>query len=617
LKGIKALTYIFKTYMKRHYLQFLTALIFLSIAAALYALEVFMIKFIFDDLLNPFPQKTQNSSFVTYVQKFTGNLFQNIDKEKLFILIPIVLIVIFLLKGVFNYFGKYLLDKVGLEGITDLRDALYERLIKQGNDFFSFYPTGSLISRLLNDVERIKTAVSEKLTEVATAFLSLIALIGSAFYQDYKLTLISMVTIPLVVIPIAQFSKNLRKVSRKSQEELANLADQIKETLEGVSIVQMFSMENKEIERFKKANKKLLKVNLKATKVMALTTPLMEFIGAFAVAGILYYGHFKISSNSITLGAFSAFLATLYAMYVPIKKLSQANNIVQQAVSAAERSVELIESDIQVKEKENAITLPPFSKSIKFENVSFAYIRGEKVLDGIDLEIKKGVKVALVGPSGGGKSTLVSLIPRLFDPTEGRILIDGIDIRDVTLKSLRSQIGMVTQDTILFNLSARDNISYGDEGATFEKIKDASEKAKADGFISSMPEGYDTLLGESGSNLSGGQRQRIAIARALLKNPPILILDEATSSLDSESEFAVSEAIKELMKGRTTIVIAHRLATVVNSDITVVIDNGKIVEIGKHYELIKKSGLYAQLCEKEFKIAKEALILEKRKDLIF
>lgn len=611
MKGFNALAYIFRKYIGKHSLQFSFAILFLTIASLFYALEVYMIKFIFDDLLSPASSLKGKSSFAVYAKRIFGDLFQNMDKENLFTIIPIVLIIIFFLKGVFNFFGKYLLDKAGLLAITNLRNSLYEKIIRQGNDFFAFYPTGTIISRLLNDVERMKTAVSEKLTEISTAFLSLIALLISAFTQDYKLTLISLITIPLVVIPMANFSKKLRKISKKSQEELATLADYIKETITGVQIVQMFSMEEKEIKRFKEANRKLLKANLKTTRVMALTTPLMEFIGAFAVAGILYYGHFKIASNTITLGSFSAFLATLYAMYVPVKKLSQANNIIQQAVSAAERSIEIIERDTKIKEKEGAIPLPPFEKSIKFENVSFSYTEGEKVLDNVNLEIKKGLKVALVGPSGAGKTTLVSLIPRLFDPTEGRITIDGIDIKDVTLKSLRDQIAVVTQDTILFNLSARENISYGKEDATEKEIIEAAKRAKANDFIISLENSYDTLLGEGGSKLSGGQRQRIAIARAILKNPPILILDEATSSLDSESEFAVSEGIKELMKGRTTIVIAHRLATVVNADLTVVIDNGKIVETGKHSELLDKSGLYAQLCEKEFKIAKEALILGK------
>lgn len=612
MKGFASLYYIFKKFMKNHIFKFSLSVIFLAVGALFYALEVYMIKFIFDDLLSPSSVQSGKSSFGNTLKTYFGDFFEKLDKESLFILIPVALVLIFFLKGIFNFFGKYFLDAVGLLAITDLRDALYEKILKQGQDFFSLYPTGTLISRLLNDVERMKTAVSEKLTEISTALFSLIALLISAFYQDYKLTFLSFITVPLVAYPVSQFSRKLRKVSKKSQEEIATLADLMKETLSGVAIVQMFRMEEKESKRYKDANRKLFKVNMKATRVMALTTPLMEFIGGIAVAGILFYGHFKIGRGEITLGSFSAFLATLYAMYVPIKKLSQANNIVQQAVAAAERSVELLEYKTSVVEKDNAKILPPFSDKIVFENVSFSYGRGGKVLDRINLQIPFGKKIALVGPSGAGKSTFASLIPRLFDVTEGSLKIDGYDVRDVTLKSLRSQIGVVTQDTILFNLTARENICYGNENVPEDTVVDVAKRAMAHDFIMALPKGYDTLLGEGGLSLSGGQRQRIAIARAILHNPPILILDEATSSLDAESELAVSEAIKELMKGRTTIVIAHRLATVVNADLIVVIDEGNIVEIGRHNELLSKNGLYAQLCEKEFRLALEGAVLKNK-----
>jgi ATP-binding cassette, subfamily B, bacterial MsbA len=603
VRGFSALLYIWKIHIRKHMSMFVFAVLFLGIASLFYALEIYMIRFIFDDLLSPQSSSGKSMAFHDILKKIGGDSLGQIGREQLFTIIPLTLVAIFLLKGVFNYFGKYWLDGVGLATITDLRDLLYEKLLKQGQDFFSEFPTGTLISRLLNDIERMKTAVSEKLTEISTALFSLTALLVSAFVQDWKMTMVSLVTIPLVVYPLARFSRKLRKVSKRSQEEIARLADQMKETLTGVKIVQMFLMEEKEVDRFKTANNHLFKVNLKATRVMALTTPLMEFIGAFAVAGILYYGHFKIMSGQITLGSFSAFLATLYAMYVPVKKLSQANNIVQQAVAAADRSVELLEWETQVTEKQDASDLPPFSKEIFFDNVSFFYGRKTKVLDGISLTIPKGVCIALVGPSGAGKSTLVSLIPRLFDVTGGRLCIDGRDLRDITLKSLRKQIGMVTQDTVLFDLTAAENIAYGNTGIAREKIIEAAERAKAYDFIASLPQGFDTRLGEGGFSLSGGQRQRMAIARAILQDPPILILDEATSSLDSESESGVQEAIKELMQGRTTIIIAHRLSTVINADLTVVLENGKIVEMGRHSELVKNSGRYARLCELEFRAA--------------
>lgn len=603
MRGFSALFYIWKIHIRRHILMFSTAVLFLGIASLFYAIEIYMIRFIFDDLLSPQASEGKAMAFQEALRKFGLDILAGVGREQLFTIIPLTLVAIFLLKGIFNYFGKYWLDAVGLATITDLRDLLYRKLMKQGQDFFAEFPTGTLISRLLNDIERMKTAVSEKLTEISTAVFQLVALLASAFYQDWKMTLVSLVTIPLVVFPMARFSRKLRKVSKKSQEEIAKLADQMKETLTGVKIVQMFRMEENESERFAGANQHLYKVNLKATRVMALTTPMMEFIGAFAVAGILYYGHFKILSGSITLGSFSAFLATLYAMYVPVKKLSQANNIVQQAVAAADRSVELLEWETAVTEKPGAPDLEPFSREIVFEDVSFSYGKKGKALDSVSLAIPKGVSIALVGPSGSGKSTLVSLIPRLFDATSGKISIDGTDIRDVTLKSLRSQIGIVTQDTVLFDLTAAENISYGNPGMAAEHIFEAARRAKAYDFISALPRGFDTRLGEGGYSLSGGQRQRIAIARAVLNNPPILILDEATSALDAESESAVQEAIRELMRGRTTIIIAHRLSTVMDADLTVVLEDGRIVEKGRHANLIKSSGRYARLCSMEFRAA--------------
>lgn len=603
MKGFKALFYIFKTFLKRHFLKFYFAIILLILASFFYAIEVYMLKFIFDDLLSPQTPKTSSNipSIAIFIEKIVPIKLE-IDKTKLFVLIPFFLVLIFFLKGFFNFFGKFHLDSVGLLAITDLRDELYKKILYQSHDFFATYPTGTLISRLLNDVERMKTAVSEKLTEISTAFFQLIALLVSAFCQNYKLTFLSLITVPLVVIPISQFSKKLRRVSKRSQEELANLADVMKEILSGILIVQIFQTEKKELLRFKRANEKLFKANLKATRVMALTTPLMELIGGIAIAGILYYGHFKIIKGEITLGSFSAFLGTLYAMYVPIKKLSQANNIVQQAVAAAERSIEILTYPPQVKEPIGALELKPFSKSIKFENVSFSYDGKNMVLKDINLEIPYGKKIALVGRSGVGKTTFIKLIPRLFDVTIGAIKIDDVDIRTVTLKSLRKQIAVVTQDTILFNLSVKENIAYGNEEASMEEVVEAAKKAKAHDFILSLPNGYETMLGEGGFSISGGERQRIAIARALLKNPSILILDEATSSLDALNEHLVSEAIKELMAERTTIVIAHRIKTVINADLIVVLDEGKIIDMGKHEELYKRCKIYNEICGKELEL---------------
>jgi subfamily B ATP-binding cassette protein MsbA len=599
--GFSALARIWKQFMRPHAGRFALATVFVGFASAFYALEVYMIKFVFDDLLSPKSDGQGNSSFLDAARRVGLDRLLPMDREHLFLVIPAALILIFFVKGIFSYFGKYWMDGVGLATITDLRDVLYAKILRQGQNFFANYPTGTLISRLLNDIERMKTAVSEKLTELMNAGFSVVALVTSALVQDWRLTLLSFVTIPLVVVPVVQFSRRLRRTSTRSQEQMAHLADQMKETVTGVRIVQMFRMEEEEVRRFARANHALLKVNLKATRVMAMTTPLMECIGGFAVAGILYYGHFAILKGHTSMGAFGAFLATLYALYVPIKKLSQANNIVQQAVAAAERSVELLDHEESIREMPGAQPLPPFREAVRFEGVSFTYDGERMVLDRLDLEVPKGQTLAIVGPSGSGKTTLVNLLPRLFDAGGGRITVDGHDVREVTLQSLRSQIGMVTQETVLFNDTVAANIAYGNPGAPIESIRAAAREALAQEFIEAMPAGYDTVIGEGGFSLSGGQRQRLAIARALLKDPAILILDEATSALDSESEYLVQQALFHLLKGRTTLVIAHRLATVLNAHRIVVLDGGKIVESGTHDELVQLGGLYTQLSAIEFR----------------
>ncbi len=598
--GLKALVRIWKQYMVRHKGTFLAGMMAMVLVSALYALEIYMVRFIFDGLLNP----SKNASldvFTRYMQRLHLDLLFPMDQERLFLYIPVTLILIFLLKGIFGYFGKYWIDRVGLSTITDLRNDLFGRIVAHGQDFFARYPTGTLISRLISDIELIKTSVSEKLTELSKEILSLVALVLSALWQDWRLTLLSFVTIPLVVVPLSKFSKKLRKASRRSQEHMALLANRMKESITGVRVVQMFQMEEHEKSAFNKLSNEVLRANLKATRVMALTSPLMELIGGVAVAGILYYGHYRILGGQTSMGAFSAFLATLYAMYVPVKKLSQSNSIIQQAVAAAERSVDLLDRPFAVVERPGAPPLGPFQHAITFEGATFSYDGDRNVLDGLDLEVRKGQIVALVGSSGAGKTTLVNLLPRLFDLGRGRIAIDGTDIRDVTLSSLRAQIGMVTQETVLFDETVEANISYGRPGAPRQDVEEAARQALAHDFIQQLPQGYETRIGEGGFSLSGGQRQRLAIARALLKDPPILILDEATSALDSESEYFVQQALFNLLKGRTTFVIAHRLATILNAHRIIVLEGGRVAEEGTHEELLARGGLYAQLAAIEFR----------------
>lgn len=598
--GFAAMRRIWKDYMARHKATFFAGIVCLVFVSVLYALEVYMVRFIFDGLLNP-SNKAGAKPLLHYVHMLRIDRFFPADQAHLFIYVPLTLVAIFFVKGIFAYFGKYWMDSVGLSTITDLRDDLYARMIHHGQDFFARYPTGTLISRLISDIERIKTSVSEKLTELAKESFALVALVVSALWQDWRLSLLSFVAIPLVVYPLARFSKRLRRAARRSQEQMAHLADQMKETITGVRVVQMFEMEDTEKGRFRKFNREVLKANLKATRVMALTTPLMELIGGIAVAGILYYGHFLIIEGRTTMGSFGAFLATLYAMYVPVKKLSQANNIVQQAVTAAERSVELLNRNVAIQESPDAAEMPPFRDSIRFENVDFAYEDGRKVLNQFDLAIPKGEILAIVGSSGAGKTTLVNLLPRLFDVIGGSLTIDGHDVRTVTLSSLRRQMAMVTQETVLFDDTVRANIAYGNPDADQNAIEDVAKQALAHDFILGLPQGYDTRIGEAGFALSGGQRQRLAIARALMKNPPILILDEATSALDSESEYLVQQALFNLVKGRTTLIIAHRLATILNAQRIIVLDGGRVAESGTHKELLERGGIYTQLCAMEFR----------------
>jgi len=598
--GLRALIRIWRVYMVRHRGTFMAGMAAMVVVSALYALEIYMVRFIFDGLLNP-SKNTSLDVFMRYMHRLRLDLVFPMDRERLFLYIPVSFVLIILLKGIFGYFGKYWIDRVGLSTITDLRNDLFGRIVSQGQDFFARYPTGTLISRLISDIELIKTSVSEKLTEMSKEVLSLVALVLSALWQDWRLTLLSFVTIPLVVVPLSKFSKKLRKASRRSQEHMALLANHMKESIAGVRVVQMFQMEEHETAAFNRLNNEVLRANLKATRVMALTTPLMELIGAVAVAGILYYGHYRILGGKTTLGTFSAFLVTLYAMYVPVKKISQSNSIFQQAVAAAERSMDLLDRPLAVVERPDASTLPPFGHRICYEGATFSYDGDRNVLDGLNLEVPKGQIIAIVGSSGAGKTTLVNLLPRLFDLRGGRIAIDGTDIRDVTLASLRAQIGMVTQETVLFDETVEANIAYGRPGASREALEEAARQAFAHDFISALPQGYETRIGEGGFSLSGGQRQRLAIARALLKDPPILILDEATSALDSESEYFVQQALFNLLKGRTTFVIAHRLATILNANRIIVLDGGRVAEEGTHEELLARGGLYAQLAAIEFR----------------
>jgi len=514
--------------------------------------------------------------------------------------IPFAVIAIFLFKGLANYGQNILMSSIGLRIVTNLRNQLYEQIQKQSLSFFAEHPTGLLMSRITNDVQSVQTASSEAITALVKDTFMLISLVGVIFYTDWKLALIAMVVFPLTIYPISRFGKKMRKVTTSSQIAMGTLNSLLQETISGTRIVKAFCMEKYENERFAAESERLFKYSMKAVSVNAISSPLMDFLGGLGIAAVITYGGYNVVQGNSTPGTFFSFIAAMLMLYEPIKRLTNVNNTINQGIAGADRIFSIIDRTPDIEDRPGAVTLPPVSRGIDIENVTFCY-ETTPVLKNINLSIKAGEVIAFVGMSGGGKTSLVNLIPRFYDVSAGRILIDGHDIRDVTLQSLRDQIAIVTQQTILFNDSVKNNIAYGDIQRTEEDIYNAARAANAHDFILRLPNGYDSNIGELGTKLSGGEKQRISIARALLKDAPILILDEATSSLDTEAEIEVQEALDNLMKGRTTLVIAHRLSTIRNADRIIALVNGEIVEEGNHDALMEKKGEYYRLYNLQFK----------------
>jgi subfamily B ATP-binding cassette protein MsbA len=514
--------------------------------------------------------------------------------------IPFAVIAIFLFKGLANYGQSIIMSSIGLRIVTDLRNKLYEQIQKQSLSFFTEHPTGLLMSRITNDVLSVQTAASEAITALVKDSFMLISLVGVIFYTDWQLALIAMIVFPLTIYPISMFGKRMRNVTTSSQITMGTLNSLLQETISGTRIVKAFGMEQYESKRFAAENEKLFKYNLKAVSVNAVSSPLMDFLGGLGIAAVIFYGGYNVVHGSSTPGTFFSFIAALLMLYEPVKRLTNINNTINQGIAGADRIFSIIDRMPDIENKPDAATLPHVAQGISIENVTFCYDK-KPVLKNINLSIKAGEVVAFVGMSGSGKTSLVNLIPRFYDVSEGRIMIDGYDVRNVSLQSLRRQIAIVTQQTILFNDTVRKNIAYGDIQRTEEDIINAAKAANAHDFIMRLPKGYDSNIGELGTKLSGGEKQRISIARALLKNAPVLILDEATSSLDTEAELEVQDALDNLMKGRTTLVIAHRLSTIRNADRIIALVNGKIVEEGDHETLLKKKGEYFRLYNLQFK----------------
>ncbi|MDI9554952.1 MAG: lipid A export permease/ATP-binding protein MsbA [Pseudomonadota bacterium] len=520
--------------------------------------------------------------------------------EGMLILIPLAVIALYLLKGLCNYGQTVLMSHIGFRIVTDLRNDLYRHILRQPLSFFTKHPTGILISRVTNDVTYLQGAVSEAVTSLLKDSFTLAGLVFVIFWRDWKLAIIASLVFPLAVWPIAQFGRRMRRIAAESQVSMGDLISLLQETITGNRIVKAFGMEEHENRRFARENERQFRLTMKSVTVRAISSPLMDFLGGLGIAAIIFWGGYQVIEGTSTPGTFFSFLAALLMLYEPVKRLTNVNNTIQQGLAGAERIFQVLDTEPGIRNRPGAAELPPIREGISIEGVTFRY-EEDPVLRDVSLKIRAGEAVAFVGMSGGGKTTLVNLIPRFYDVSEGRVAIDGTDIRDVTLESLRAQIGIVTQQTILFNDTVRGNIAYGDVRRSDGDVVRAAMAANAHDFIQRLPQGYDTVIGEQGVKLSGGERQRISIARALLKDAPILILDEATSSLDTESEIEVQDALEKLMRGRTTLVIAHRLSTIRNADRIVALVDGRIVEEGTHESLLEKKGEYFKLHNLQFK----------------
>jgi subfamily B ATP-binding cassette protein MsbA len=586
--------------------QFIGAVLLMAVVGAMESFRILLMGPIIDRVLNPkTPGRSltlfsiPGSQHVVYLQDFVPQHFSNPLTVVAFALVGTAII-----KGICDYIGTYLVNYAGFGLITDLRNRLYDTILRRSISFFSRHSTGTLVSTVVNDVEKVQVTLTIALAEFLQQLFTLVFLVAVVIVLGHKLAIVLLVFVPFVVFSAGKIGRRVRSTTRKGQDKLADIQNILHESIAGNRIVKAFGMEKWESTRFRGAAKKLFRANLKSVAAQAVSSPLMDIIGALAIALLLWLGRTQINRGAMTPGIFIAFIIAVFRLYDPVRKMAFFNNSFQQALGASQEIFHLIDEDDDIKEKPGAIALPAFRDRVRFENVTFSYTGKDgcepEILRNINLETRAGEVVAIVGSSGAGKSTLVHLIPRFFDVTSGAIKLDGHDIRDVTLASLRAQIGIVTQETILFNDTVRNNIAYGQPHVTEEAVTEAAKCALAHDFIMRLPEGYNTIIGEKGLRLSGGERQRIAIARALLKNAPILILDEATSALDTESESLVQSALQNLISGRTVFVIAHRLTTVRHADRIVVLEGGHITDSGTHEDLLTRLGTYRKLYELQF-----------------
>ncbi len=512
--------------------------------------------------------------------------------------LSVAIMLVFLGRGLFTFLHNYLMSSVGAKVVRDIRNRMYHHMLYVPMSFLQRDSSGAMVSRVLNDAGVVQGLLAYTVKDLFVESASVIVLVCVAMYRRWDLTLISIVVLPLAFHFVSRLGKKLRKVSRRTQEKIAGLTEMLTESFSGSKIIKSFCREEDEVERFREKNQDYYRELMRSTRITGATSLMMEFVGGVGIGFVVWYGGSLVIRGAITTGDFFSFLTAIFLIYTPAKRLAAAQNTLQQVRPPLERVERLLKEE---EEKDGSVSLEGFGGEIAFNNVSFRYEgKDDNALNGISLSVKKGEVVALVGKSGAGKTTLVDLIPRFFSPSEGRITVDGVDVSTVTLKSLRSLVGIVSQDTILFNDTIRANIAYGRPGASEEELLGASKAAYAHEFILQLPDGYDTVIGERGVRLSGGQKQRLSIARAILKNPPILILDEATSSLDTASELMVQRALENLMNDRTALVIAHRLSTVRRATRILVMDNGRIVESGTHDELLAVNGIYRRLYSLQF-----------------
>lgn len=564
------------SYLRNYRLRLLGAFLCSAGVALLQAVNAWLVKPVLDDI-------------------FIGR------NQELLMILPLIILGVAILKAFFSYGQSYLMGYVGQWLVADVRQQLFIHIVRLPIRFHDANTSGRLMARVISDVNEMSNAIPSVLKDIFQQGLTFVALIGVAFYQNWKMATVVLVVLPLSGYVLIRFGKRIRKLSQKGQESIGSMASVLKEAFSGIKVVKAYGQEEKEGQRFFLMNKAFRTAKVKSSQASAMSSPMLEVIGVCGIAFIVWYGGGLVIAGEMKPGEFFSFLTAMFMAYGPVRKMSGANASVQRALAGAQRVFSVLDLDSELSKDEGKRTLPPIKHKLEFSNVSFTY-EGAKdsSLDNVNLTVTVGEVVALVGASGSGKTTLVSLVPRFYRPTQGTVMIDDMDIRSVDRSSLRRQIGIVSQETVLFDDLIRNNIAYGRPDATEEQIIEAARAAYAWEFIERLPNGLDTFVGENGLKLSGGQRQRLAIARAILRDPPILILDEATSALDSESEQLVQQALANLMKARTTLVIAHRLSTVQHADRLVVMNRGRIEEIGTHAELLKKGGLYTRLYQTQF-----------------